>query len=168
MTTTDIAPTLETALHTLEFGRGVFLKLLDSIPAKNLTTPAVPGGNHALWIAGHIAWTDDYFVVSLGGAPGLPEAWAGHFGMGSAPRDDPASYPPLAEVKRVLAERRGAFVAILKGMDDAKLASPSPPALAFTGPRHSMIPGSAAWHEGMHAGQLTVVRRALGLDPLFG
>ncbi len=35
-------------------------------------------------------------------------------------------------------------------------------------PSHAALIPTIAWHEGMHIGQLTVIRKSLSLDPVFG
>jgi hypothetical protein len=129
---------------------------------------AVPGTNHALWFAGHMAMTDNFFLGMI--APGQEkqyEGWDKYFGMGSKPTNDPDDYPPVAEVLDTMRERRTALLKALKGRSDAELAGPP------AGGANDFIPDLAAvyevtnWHEALHLGQVTVVRRALGRKPLF-
>ena len=79
----------------------------------------VPGTNHALWFAGHMATTDNYFISRV--APGREkqlEGWDKLFGMGSKPTNDPDDYPPVAEVLDAMRERRGVLVELLRGRSD--------------------------------------------------
>ncbi len=163
-----VDPLAEQGLTALKFAREVLLKMLDSV-ADRCTAQPIRDCNHALWVAGHIADTDDFFWRTLTGKPsGLPAGWKEKFGGGSTPVDDPKAYPPLAEVKRVLADRREALVAYFRSLDGKTLQSPSPEKVKFFGPTYAALPGSIAWHEGLHTGQITMVRKGLGMPPLFG
>jgi hypothetical protein len=64
-------------------------------------------------------------------------------------------------------ERRAALLAVLDGMTDDDFAKPLPKGTPdFLGDVGSVFE-MAIWHEGMHSGQLTVARRALGHQPLM-
>src|ERR1700750_3403860 len=58
-----------------------------------------PNCNHALWFAGHMAQSDNFFLslVAPKQAIALPE-FQTQFGMGSQPTDDPSVYPPPENV----------------------------------------------------------------------
>lgn len=164
-----VDPLAEQGLAALGFSRGVLLKLLDSVPADKMTSQPVADCNHALWVAGHIADTDDFFVKTLTGKPsGLPAGWQETFGGGSKPAPDPKAYPSIAEVKRVLADRREALLAYFRSLDRAKLQAAPPEKVKFFGPTVGSLAASIAWHEGLHSGQITMVRKGLGMPPLFG
>lgn len=162
-------PLAEQGIASLTFSHGVLLKLLDSIPADKVTAQPVPACNHAMWVAGHVADTDDFFWRTLTGKPSaLPAGWKEKFGGGSTPSPDPKTYPPLAEVKRVLVDRRQALISYFSSLDRAGLLAPTPEKVKFFGPTIGSLAGSIAWHEGLHSGQITMVRKGLGMPPLFG
>jgi uncharacterized damage-inducible protein DinB len=126
-----------------------------------------PACNHALWFAGHMATSDNFFLslVAPEKATDLPDFQA-KFGMGSQPTSDPASYPTPQSVQATMRDRRAALVAALDGMTDDDLAQKTPTGapefLADVGSVFEL----AIWHEGQHSGQLSVARRALGHKPL--
>lgn len=168
-TTTGTHPLLETGLTGLAFARQATLSLLEAIPKDKLTTPASPGGNHALWVAGHLARSDDDFLTVLSGSKSpLPPKWKELFGTGSKPMASAADYPDLKEILAALSERRQALVTWLKSLDEAKLRSPLPEDWRDFAPTHAALATSIVWHEGVHAGQLTSIRKALGLKPIYG
>jgi len=126
-----------------------------------------PEANHALWFAGHLGLVDN-FMLSLVAPqraiekPGYPEK----FGMGSHPTSNPADYPDPAEVVEFMRERRSVLLDALEGMSDADLSQPlpagAPDIMSDVGSAFEM----AVWHEALHAGQVSVARRALGNRPL--
>lgn len=160
---------IDATLATLEFSRGATLGFLEDIPEDKWCHQPIPGANHAAWIAGHIASTDNYFLTSLAGqASSVPAEWDDLFGMGSTPKNDPSVYPSPAELRDQLQTRRDGLTAWLKSLSDAQLAKPLEGDLARFAPNYAALAGSIAWHEGMHAGQLTLVRKSLGIGPKFG
>lgn len=160
---------LDLGLGALALSRRTLLSLLEDVPPDKLCHQPIPGGNHALWIAGHLAGTDDFFLNAVAGQPPkLPPHHKELFGMGSKPTPDPRAYPPFEEIKNRLGERREALVSWLKSLNPRKLDEPLPENLKMFASSHAALPASMAWHEGLHSGQLTVIRRSLGIGPKFG
>lgn len=129
----------------------------------------VPGTNHALWFAGHMATCDNYFISRI--APGKEkefEGWDKLFGMGSQPTSDPDDYPPVAEIVDTMRERRSLLVDLIKGRTDAEIAGPPSAGATDFLPTVASIYEMTSWHEALHLGQITVVRRSLGHNPVFG
>lgn len=126
-----------------------------------------PQCNHALWFAGHMATSDNFFLslVAPDKAQQLPD-FQSRFGMGSQPTNDPAAYPPPASVVETMNERRQALLSVLEGMTDEDLAKKTPAGAPEFLPDVASVFELAIWHEGQHNGQLTVARRALGHKPL--
>jgi uncharacterized damage-inducible protein DinB len=128
-----------------------------------------PNCNHALWFAGHMATTDN-FLLSLV-APErakLPDGFQAKFGVGSQPTNDPAAYPPSESVLATMRERRSALLNTLEEFSDEELSRKTPAGAPEFLPDFGSVFELAVWHEGLHAGQLTVVRRALGYPPVMG
>lgn len=124
-------------------------------------------GNHALWFAGHMGISDNFFIslIDPQRAQEQPE-YAKQFGVGSVPTSDPADYPASDQVLAYMRDRRAVLLELLEGMSEGDLArrlpDGTPQFLSDVGSVYEM----AIWHEGMHSGQLTVCRRALGHPPL--
>jgi uncharacterized damage-inducible protein DinB len=125
------------------------------------------GANHPLWVAGHLGTVDGFLTSLL--APERPTAQADYqemFGMGSRPSSHPGDYPEVAEVLDFMRKRRAAVLEILGGLSDGDLAAAAPPHAPDMMPDVGSIFETAVWHEAMHAGQVTIARRALGHPPL--
>lgn len=130
-----------------------------------------PKANHPLWFAGHMAVVDDFFIRLVAPDKGLPEPnFAELFGPGSQPSPKMDDYPPPADVLRYMRDRRQTLLAILDGLSEDDLNRPLPKAKGT--PEFLRDWGSvfqmAAWHEGIHSGQVSVAHRALGHKPLAG
>ena len=64
-------------------------------------------------------------------------------------------------------ERRDVLLELLRGRSDAELTGPPATGASDFLPDLGSIFEMATWHETLHLGQVTVVRRALGHRPLF-
>lgn len=127
-----------------------------------------PSCNHALWFAGHMATSDNFFLslIAADKSQKLPELQA-KFGMGSQPTNQPAEYPAPESVLAAMRERRTALLEVLEGMTDEDLTRKTPEGAPDFLPDVASVFELAIWHEGQHSGQVSVARRALGHKPLF-
>lgn len=157
-------------LRQLQMVRNSSEKMLAAFESpEDWTRQVVPGTNHALWFAGHIAMADNFFISHV--APGSErsfDGWDKLFGIGSKPTCNPDDYPPVAEVLDAMTERRGKLLDVLRDKTDAELAGPPATGKSDFFPDLGSIFEMATWHEALHLGQVSVVRRAMGHKPLFG
>jgi len=129
-----------------------------------------PSANHAMWFVGHIARTDN-FVLSKVAPEKAIELPANHkdlFGQGSKPSSDPAIYPAPEEAIRLFRDRREALLAVLDEMSEEDLSKPAPPGGPPILTDNASMFELLVWHEGLHCGQMSIARRALGHAPLMG
>jgi DinB superfamily len=78
-----------------------------------LLRPGPWGGNHAMWIAGHLTVVEGRLQQMLHGTPNPVHQWKPLFDWGSEPVDDLAVYPPFEDVLqtfRRLREQTHAFL----------------------------------------------------------
>src|SRR5262245_43593293 len=89
--------------------------LADFRTPEEWTFQAHPACNHALWFAGHMATSDNFFLslVAPEKKSDLPDFQA-KFGMGSQPTNDPAAYPKAENVVAAMRERRQALLTALE------------------------------------------------------
>ncbi len=128
-----------------------------------------PGCNHALWFVGHMANTDNFLLSLVSPASTIPlSGFNTRFGMGSQPTDQPDQYPPPETVLATMGERRSKLLEVLATLSDDDLAKKTPEGAPEFLPDFASVFELAIWHEGLHAGQLSVTRRALGHQPLVG
>jgi hypothetical protein len=163
------AAKVETGIHALQLARRSTLGLIEEIPEDKLCTQVWEGGNHPKWVLGHLAWTDDYFMTTIGKLPSrLPDGWWDRFQMGSKPSANAADYPSLSELQDVLSETREALISWLGGLSAQQAAVDLGEELKTFSPTIGDLAASMAWHEGLHAGQISAVRRSLGFGPKMG
>ena len=145
------------------------MKHLAGMSDAPLLRPGPWGGNHAMWIAGHLAVVEGRLQQMLRGTDNPVRRWKPLFDWGSEPVDDPAAYPPYDEVLRKFKELREQTHAFLDEVGEEGLDQPTkcqPP--GFNGFETA---GAAiiiiAGHACGHLGGLTVVRAAAGKQRLF-
>ena len=159
----------EHAIGMLEFARRMTDQLLEDIPEDKLLHQPVGGGNHALWVIGHLVVTDDLFAgVYDGGQRKLPGQYNELFGMGSKPTSDAAAYPPMSQVRQHSAATRQRLLDAAAAADQDTLDAALPEEFQGFAPSRLRFLLHLAWHEGLHDGQLTMIRRSLGIGPKVG
>ncbi|MEO1584835.1 MAG: DinB family protein [Planctomycetota bacterium] len=162
-------PLLETGLFALDFARKATMGFLDGLEGDAFCTLFAPGGGNAAYIAGHIAYTDDMTLQMLAGQPAVLTADEQPlFGGGAAPSPNPEIYPPREAIIEKMTTLRASLVEYFSSLSDAELVAPVEGPLAQFGDTRSKLMASIAWHEGMHAGQLTVIRRQLDMPRVLG
>ncbi|TWT38532.1 DinB family protein [Blastopirellula retiformator] len=132
---------------------------------------ASPGGNHALWIFGHLTFCEGLVARQyLLDVPNELDAWAPIFGPGSQPQEDPDYYPSWDEVATNFRPARDRTLAWLGTQQDDDLDSPclSPPEGQSDIFKNRAVGLSIlVSHWWNHRGQLCDIRKALGRKPIF-
>lgn len=142
---------------------------LESMKDAPLLRPGPWGGNHAMWIAGHLAVVEGRLHQMLNGIPNPVHHWKPLFDWGSEPVDDASAYPPYEEVLETFRNLRARTHAYLDEFGEAGLDRPTktqPPGFngfETAGKAITIIAGHAIGH----MGALTVVRAASGKERLF-
>ena len=153
----------------LEFARGFTESLLENFKEPSDYTHQVhPNANHALWFIGHIGGADNFFMSVVDPTKAVEKEGYGElFGMGSQPTGDPAAYPSPEEVLTYMRERRETLLEVFDALSEDDLSKPTPEGTPDFLPDVASVFEMAAWHEGMHAGQVTIASRSLGNRPVF-
>jgi uncharacterized damage-inducible protein DinB len=142
-------------------------KVFDAIPQDQFLHQPFPGANHALWTMGHLATVDQFFLKSVAARDAaLFDKYATIFFAKSTPSPNADAYPPPAAVREYYDSSRQAFRSWIESLDDQQLAAPLPAEQQRFAPSLAGMLFRLLWHEGMHYGQLTVLRKSLGLSPV--
>src|SRR5215213_10381577 len=86
---------------------------LSSMSDAPLLRPGPWGGNHAMWIAGHITVIEGRLHKVLRGTPNPVEHWKPLFDWGSELKTDRSAYPPFEEVLQTYRRLREGTLAFL-------------------------------------------------------
>ena len=167
-TTSAASPMRDRALAHAKFAHGMINKFAEGFAPEQVVAQAGACPNHLLWTLGHLAssasWTHGMIT---GGAPIVPEGYSSLFGMGSKPIGDPALYPSFDEVRAAYESSFRRLVDAVEQLDDeALLQAPEQDSGGFISDKLDAL-NKLAWHEGWHLGQLSDLRRGLGLPNVF-
>ncbi|HZZ29460.1 MAG TPA: DinB family protein [Pirellulales bacterium] len=149
--------------------RGALL-LVDDMKDAPLTFPTPKGGNHPLWVMGHMAHTEGSLVQHIMlGRPNPVAHWGELFGMKSEPTADAGRYPSLDEIREKFLELRAETMKLLDTLSDADLDQPAkgcPPEMKeFVGTYWQCFL-IIIFNTMTHRGQVADARRAAGRKPL--
>ena len=126
-------------------------------------------GQHAYWILGHLVVSESAVLDQyLLGQPSRAARWVPQFGIGTVPADDPGDGPGYDELLDALRRNRADLVAYVDTLDVADLDRRCHPN-DWPGPSFDSVGeclNAICLHMGIHGGQLTCARRALGRSPL--
>lgn len=154
--------------HNLNTSMMIIEPLLDDLRDQPLATPNGGGGNHALWTAGHLAFSEGVFLSMISGKPNPLERWKDLFNGGSTPKDDASAYPAYDEVLREFASARQRTLEYLDTLTDADLDAPveCPEQWRDVFGTRGKVFTVMTLHPMHHRGQVADIRRALGRKPI--
>jgi hypothetical protein len=146
------------------------VRVLETMKAEPLVRPGPFGGNHAMWILGHVTVAEGRLHKILFGSPNPVEHWKPLFDWGSEPQADASAYPSFDEVLQTYRSLRTKTLAFLDELTDADLDRPTklaPPGLEAPFATVGQALMTIAMHQTFHNGEAAVARRASGQRPLF-
>jgi hypothetical protein len=137
-----------------------------------MTQPTSSGGNHPVWVLGHLSLIEGYVPGVIFGDAGKanPVAkWEPLFASGSQPTAEPSRYPSFDEVLGAFRESRAESLRILEevgetGLDRAPKAIPPGFENEMKTVGQTLL--LMALHNMVHYGQVADARRAAGRAPL--
>jgi hypothetical protein len=156
----------------LESSKLLTATLLADMRDAPLTAPTPQGGNHPLWIAGHLVYSEARLTHELMFDKPSPVAdWGDVFRGGIQPSNNAGDYPiSIPEILAKWDEIRANTLAILSELSDDDLDKPvakCPPGreamFGTIGKAFTMV----AMHPLIHRGQVADARRTLGRKPLM-
>jgi uncharacterized damage-inducible protein DinB len=163
---------LDLALKQMTFARQYTLRLLNSVDEADWYRQPREGVSHIAWQVGHLAMAD--YRLGLERIRGrqpededlISQAFLARFSRNSVPDPDPAHNPTPAELRAVLDHVRQQMFEEVKTLAEEEWDRPPLQP-------HSLVDtklGCLFWcaqHEMVHAGQIGLLRRLLGHDPLW-
>ena len=158
-------------LANLKLTQEMILGLADDMSEHCLTFPTPNGGNHAMWVLGHLAFGEGTLIHAW--ALDQPNPCADLqevFGNAVQPVADPRAYPEFAEVKEKCRVLRDQSIDVLQGLQESDLDRTTPGVpdeyrQHMPTVRDCFNMTGLHWLE--HKGQLADARRAAGLPIKF-
>lgn len=151
-------------LRIYAFNLNYITSLVKDISAEEMLLQPHGLPNHAAWNLGHLVNSANHAGKLLGLESTVPEYYPAKFGQGSIPSTDRSLYPDKETLLSQLAEQHDRVAKAFETCSDERLAEPSPNVdfrkiFPTKGDVLLLLMGS---HEGIHAAQISVWRRALG------
>jgi hypothetical protein len=160
------------AIELIVFSRNYTLRLIDATPREDWFRQPAGGVTHVAWQVGHLAMaqyrlgmerirgrrSDDADLIS--------DEFLQQFGKGSRPDADAAAFSSAEAIKTVFDRVHQRLLQELPSLPDSELDQPvlKPHPLVKTKWWALLW---LAQHEAVHAGQIGLVRRLLGYEPLW-
>lgn len=163
--------TIELARKQIEFARGYTKSLLADIEDDAWFRQPEGCETHIAWQVGHLAMAEYGLCMFRvrGRRPEDLDLMSGkfrkQFSRGSRPEPDPAKNPSAAEIRRVFDRIHERAMEELSTYDDEQLAETIDEPYAVYNTKLGGILFCAS-HEMLHAGQIGLLRRLLGLPPI--
>jgi hypothetical protein len=162
---------LALALGQIEFARKYTLSILDEIDASHWFTMPAGTPTHVAWQVGHLAMAQ--YGLCLYRQRGRQEvdlelmssSFRKLFSKGSVPEADPAAYPAPKEIRATFDRVYAQVMKEAPAFTPEQLAEPvDMPYCAYPNKLGSLL--MASHHEMLHAGQLGLLRRMFGNQPI--
>lgn len=147
-------------LKTLDFASGINKKLVADWPEGKLAHQDTPCDNHPLWTIGHLGVSNHWFASLYDGKPAVDAKLEATYGGKSKPSANASDYPSMAETMKLYDQGMARLKKALTTPKDP-LTKPQQMADWVSDTIHAAQ--LAVWHEGWHGGQLSTLRRSLGL-----
>ncbi len=162
---------LELVIDQIRKTRNYTEDLLDNIQPEDWFRQPSEGVTHIAWQVGHLAMAQYRLAIQRirGQKPDdqalIPESFLSQFGKGSVPDPDPDKYCRPDEIRQVFDRVHQQVVAELESLPEELLdeSTDSPH------PMFNTKLGALQWsaqHEMLHAGQIGLLRRLFGNEPL--
>ena len=145
------------------FGQGK--RWLNDLTDDHLALEPISGTKTAGWLVGHLSVTGDFGRRICGLTPMCPKEWRNLFNPGTFPSLDRSEYPPMAELREMVATVYRDFFTSAPGASAETLAMPNPytPAIVAFPTSGDFAAYLMTGHLAHHLGQLGSWHAAAGL-----
>jgi len=151
----------------LQSNHDTIKKLIDDISEEESMCHDYKSCNHIRWQTGHLIDSAQLVLKLLGNNAGISDEWGKLFGYGSKIYENASIYPSMNELRDKLYDLYGRIISDLENLPEEALDNVVELAPEWKVSIWDGIPAFCR-HEYYHAGQITVMRRALGRDKPFG
>jgi hypothetical protein len=162
---------LSLALAQIDFARNYMLGIVNEIDERDWFAMPAGAPTHVAWQVGHLAMAE--YGLCLFRQRGRQEidtelmssSFRKLFSRGSAPDGDASKYPSVAEIRAILDRVHAQVRKESPSFTASQLAEPIDPPFAVEPTKLGCLL-FCSHHEMLHAGQLGLLRRLLGKQPI--
>jgi len=153
--------------------REMSLLLINDLRDEPVAQPTIAGGNHAIWILGHLAYMESVMIHQMiGGKETCPlGSYKELFDADGDPSTNAASYPEIDELLSKYEDARTDTIAYIQSCTEESIDHPALGCPEEWKPFFGTIAQCLdfiAHHPSLHFGQLADIRRSLGRKPILG
>ena len=162
---------LELALENIRGTREYTCRLIETVEPSDWFRIPPAGVSNIGWQVGHLAMAEYRLCIDRirGARPEddalISQDFLNRFGKGSTPEPDPNNNPSVDEIRAVFDRVHDRALEELASLTDAQLDEPVLQPHALFDTKFGAIT-MASRHEMLHAGQIGLLRRQLGSDPI--
>lgn len=145
-------------------------RLLESMKDQPLVQPTPNGGNHPLWVLGHLVHAESFLLDEcMQGKPNRFPEFKELFGAGTEPQTDAAKYPGMDQLLASFDEIRADTLAFLDSLseEDLERNNSAPEDFADFFGTNAKCFSALIIHTSFHTGQVADARRVAGQKPLM-
>ncbi len=143
-----------------------FHSFIDDLKPEEFAVQPIPGVNSVAWMLGHLTVVERRILGLFGGElPPLPEGFDVPFKTTKAPATTQTGLGDPKELVAAFDAHRLKLIEAVATASEEQLASPLPMPIGVA----KTLGDAAAFmavHVGLHAGQISVIRRSLGYPPV--
>lgn len=159
----------DVVLSQFELGQYLIDQFTKDLSDEEFFKVPASGANHAAWIVGHIAVSEDSLTAAIEGKEkSVPDSTADLFKGGSSCAPEASKYPSRKEIETMFQQCRGRTIEALKAFDDKRWNEPSPESFQKWFPTLGVMWALQGSHQYWHIGQLTVCRQAMNKPRALG
>jgi hypothetical protein len=162
---------LERARERIVFARDYTRCLLDGVGASQWFRMPPAGISHVAWQVGHLAYVEYRLVIMRLCGPQaerelLPEGFGALFGARSTPDADASRYPDVETIRAAFDRVHARALGELAACAPARLDEANDPPHPYATTKLECLYWCSS-HEMLHGGQIGLLRRQLGCQPLW-
>ena len=151
-------------LRQIEFTRSLTLRRIEHFPKDAHFARLPNGGNHFIWLVGHLVWSEDALILTCCGSKSLiPAEMSGFFAYGAKLLEDEDQYPELDQLLDMMGEVHKKVLEFLSGMKDSEIlgdtSQETHPIFKELFPTKLDAIVHAIRHEWYHVGQVSALDR---------
>jgi hypothetical protein len=162
---------IEPVIRRIATARDYTNNLLDHVPVEDWFRQPSEGVTHIAWLVGHDAVAQ--YALCLKRMRGerpedeqlIPGSFRALFGKGSTPVPDAACYPSPQQIRGVFDRVHQQALSELREISEGMLDELTEPAHPLFATKEGALEWCAC-HELIHAGQIALLRRLFGAEPL--
>ncbi len=155
--------------NSLQRAEMLTTRLLDGFTDEQLLVRATRSANHIAWQLGHLIVSTHQAgeMIKSGSMPKLPDDFSKRHSDRTAAVDEAETFLSKAVYLEMLADHRRALMMLIQTLDYDTLLGPAPDGYQDAVTTIADLLHLTADHEILHAGQISVVRRVLGMPNVF-